>query len=213
MKIRKIILKTLVLLLVFCLGYVLCVIEGMYHRDRMMDGIHFYAFDTKYRIERFQKGIEAGGRADVRPLVEVGPFFVFLLDDGERSWFSVNEISSHAPLVFLENQQQSKLLTFISSVENNMEMPRFIFDLRYSEDGIYERGRISVYGEDQKFERTYVDSEGTGIFDVMIVYENDVTNTYRLNGLVWEKVGDTNAEQKWNKRLRRNCNDGRHLRD
>ena len=220
MKFRKVILKTLVLLFVFCLGYVLCAIEVMFHTNRL-DGIHFYLYDMDYKIENFKGGKEKAPSilekgTNLRPLVEVGPLFVFLLDDGERSWFSVHERSSHTTLVFLENRQQSKLLSFISSVEKNREVPRFMFNLCYSEDGIYERGIIAVYEEDgdsRKLVRAYADTGGIGVFDIMIVYENDITNTYRLNGLVWEKVGDENLEQKWNKRLRRGCNDGRHLRD
>jgi len=47
MKMRKIVLKALVLLFVFCLGYFLCAIDDVvFHRDRM-DGIHFYVYDMK----------------------------------------------------------------------------------------------------------------------------------------------------------------------
>ena len=216
MRFRKIILKTLVFFFVFCLGYILCVVEVMYIRDRM-NGIHFYVYDMEYKIENFHKrGMEkaststgvspessaakeliAGGRTNIRPLVEVGPFFVSLLDDGDSSWFSVHKISSMVPLVLLENPQQSKRLNLYSSVEKSMELPRFMFSFHYSEDDIYERGSISVYeevGEDRKHVRTYFDSKGTGVFDIMRVYENGIENTYRLNGFVWTKDDDWNLE-------------------
>jgi hypothetical protein len=135
-----------------------------------MDGINFYVYDTEHSIEDYHKRREkaffddtgvsheakefmAGGRTKMRPLVEVGPFCVFHIDEGDRSWFSVHETPFQVPLVALASQQQYKDLILFSSVEKGKHFPRFMHSNRYSEDGIYEMGSISVWGENGVRER------------------------------------------------------------
>ena len=111
-----------------------------------------------------------------RPLVAVGPFVVFVNNDGNI--FSVHETQSVKqergllfPLVELDSREQSKHLGFTSSAEKGGKLPRFSSRLTYSEDGIYENGIIFIHREDRTLERAYFDSEGNGAFDVMLVFE------------------------------------------
>ena len=237
MKIRKIILKTLVFLFVFCLGFTLSEMlirsEMRCTKCQQMDDFHLfvYAYDTKQKLDDYYKMWERlfsnelglspksprvremiAEEKKFRPLVVVGPLGVFI--DNDSGAFSVRESRTHpVPLLELESDEQSKRLEVNSLVEKGWIGRRFVARFFYSADDVYEWGFIAVFREDGKIERRYSDSNGIGVLDVMEVYENGVWSIYHLNGLVWEKVGDTNAEQKWNKRLRRNCNDERHLRD
>jgi hypothetical protein len=209
MKFRKIALKTFVLLFVFFLGFIL---SELSYRDRL-DGIHFYVFDTEQALEHFYRewerdffdrtgvspeSLEARERIarvrSERPLVEVGPFVVFVNNDNGE--FSVREIQpSMLPLLELKSHEQSKRLTFISSLEKGWKLPRFYAQLFYSEDGIYERGFFGVIREDATRERVYLDTKGTGVFDIKYVFENGVRHQYRLNGLTWERVVDESESQ------------------
>jgi hypothetical protein len=193
-------LTTLALLFVFCLGFILN--ESRY-RDRL-DGIHFYPYD-KHRLEYFYKRAEkefcdktgvpiespeakkygAEIRKQGRPLAEVGPFCVFVAEDGSQ--FSVHEISSFMPLVQLESRRQSKELQLLSSLEKGRRFPRLNAIFRYSEDGIYKGGGFWVYGKDEMCKTSYFDTQGIGVFNVMRVYKNEERFTYHLNGLSWER--------------------------
>ena len=205
MKLLKIALKTFVLLFVFCLGFILSM---LFYADQQMDDIHLYVYDTEQKIEDYYKRIEkhflditgalpespvsrefvAMVRGQGRPLVEVGPFAIFVEESGT---FSVREIQSLMPLVELENHEQSKRLYLSSSLEKGWRFPRFHVQLYYSEDGIYKRGGFSVSDrEDGTWERSYLDTKGTGVFDVMHVYdcENSVWTKHHLTDISWEQV-------------------------
>jgi hypothetical protein len=203
---RKIALTTLVFLLVFCLGFILSELRC---RDPM-DGIHFYVYDTEQKVEDYWKeskkaffdrtGLSpespeaqkymAKGRNGWRPLVEVGPFFIFLFEDGDRRWFTVIEMPSQVLLAQLASDEQSKELRLFSSLEKGWKFPRFRYDFRYSKDGIYADGVFSVLREDMTPERVYFDTQGIGVFDAMYIYENDEQFTYYLNGLSWEPANE-----------------------
>ena len=168
-----------------------------------------YAYDTEQKLENYYKIHEeqffdktgfppessesrefmAMVRENGRPLVVVGPFSVFVKDDGT---FSVREMQiqtgSISPLVELRIHEQSKYLTLFSSYEKGLRLPRFNAILRYSEDGIYKKGGFYISGEDGMPVRSYFDTRGVVVFDVMHVFENGNENTYHLNGLSWEKV-------------------------
>ena len=202
---RKIALKILVFLSVFCLGFILSELRYIDH----MDGIHFYVYDTKQKIEDFHKRMEkvflsSTGvspeakdfrRIDGLPLVEVGPFFIFLLDDGDSSRFSVHEISSLVPLVQLEIHEQFKELRLFSSVEKGWRLPRFMSSFCYSEDGVYKKSFVSAR-EHETLEKVYFDNGGTGFFDIMSVYENGTRKVYYLNELAWEKITEEQYSSK-----------------
>ena len=101
------------------------------------------------------------------------------------------QTNSILPLVELESREQSKILSFFSTVEKDWRLPRFASELIYSEDGIYKRGYFAVHGGDGgTAERVYFDSQGTGIFDIMDVYENGIRSRYHLNGLTWKQVDE-----------------------
>jgi len=140
------------------------------------------------------------------PLVRVGPFIVFTSSydnpgrPGSRE-FSVDCLfdSSHGKtsrsrLVSLTRQkpfrnlEPGQLLTFSSPLEKDWSTPRFCATLFYSNDGVYKKnGSFSVSGKDGLFDRTYIDSTGSGVFDTVSVVENGEWVDYRLNGLTWER--------------------------
>jgi hypothetical protein len=216
-KIIKIALCVLVLLFTFFLGdfrgwmrhKALTKIDDL---CQQMDDFHLfvYTYDTKQKIEDYNKWIggvicdqmglspissefEATMREMGRPLVTVGPFTIFFVDsdDGSSGRFSVRETQPNVlPLLELEILELSKRLQLFSSVEKVWGLPRFHASLNYSEDGTYINGGFSVHGEDGRLERIYSDTKGTGVFDVMNVFENNVRFTYRLNDLTWELVGE-----------------------
>ncbi len=198
---RKTALTILVFLFVFCLGFILS--ESC--KDQM-DGIHFYVYDTEQKIEDYWKGKEksifdriglspespdakkdmARRKNEWRPLVEVGPFFIFLSEDDDRRWFTVLERQSQVLLAQLVRDEQSKDLRLFSSLEKDWRFPRFRSHFRYSEDGIYAEGDFAVLRKDMTPERVYFDTQGIGVFDAMYVYENGEPFTYYLNGRSWE---------------------------
>jgi hypothetical protein len=97
------------------------------------------------------------------------------------------------PLLKLKNSEQSKRLNFFSSQEKGSPLPRFYAWFNYSEDGTYEKGSFAVHSEeDGSPKRMYIDSKGTGGFDIMNVFEHEagVRFIYSLDGLTWELVDE-----------------------
>jgi len=207
MRFRKIALKILVFLFVFCLGFILGGLRNI--ACHQMDDFHLFVsvYDTEQKLEDYYKNMERvnldefelssespGGRMMIswvrenRPLVAVGPFIVFVGNDTGN--FSVRETQSLIPLIMMEDDGQSKQLVLLSSLEKSYRLPRFRATLAYSEDGIYERGRFAVHRENGTLERLYSDSKGIGVFDVMHVFENGVQFTYLLNYLTWELASE-----------------------
>jgi len=202
----KNVLKFLALLFVCCLGFIL---NELRYRDRL-DGVHFYVYDTEQKLDNYYRILEKQFfdqtkdspelsearefmtmvRMGGQPLVEVGPFSFFLIEDGDRCLFSLREIQTSMPLIEFENRQrQPKRLQLSSSIEKGWGLPRFTSSLRYSEEGIYEKGGFFVSGQDGVPVRAYFDTQGTGVFDIMQMHvkENGEQITYYLSGLIWER--------------------------
>ena len=202
-KIIKIALGLLVLLLTFWAGD----FRGWERREALIQRCGVYVYGTQQEIENyytmrerdffnktgfFPESCEAremiASIRSERPLVVVGPFAVFVDNNGGK--FSVRERQSIMPLVELEIHEQSKRLFLVSSIEKGCIVPRFTASLNYTEDGIYEKSGFSVHRENGTLERIYIDTKGIGIFDIMRVYENGVQFIYRLNDLTWEKIAE-----------------------
>jgi hypothetical protein len=202
-KVIKILLCTLVLLFVFCLGS----FQGWQMRERLLQKSGVYVYDTKRKLDNYyqmmtgailnQTGLPPESSevketiADVkrkRPIVVVGPFAIYI--DNDSGEFSVHEEPLPVSLLELKTHEQSKLLEFHSSVEKGWTSTRFSARLFYSEDGVYERGSFAVFRKDVEIERVYFDDEGVGVFNRMKVAENGIMNTYRLNGFFWERVDE-----------------------
>ena len=203
-RIRKVTLMVLVFSSIFCLGFIL---GKLNYPDIVCDQMddfhtHVYAYDTEQKLEDYYKEMEKVNIDELkvsresptareiiaeirgnRPLVSAGPFVVFV--DNDSGKFSVREKRSLLPLVELESREQSQSLAFTSSIEKDRKLPRFSAQLFYSRDGIYEKGVFSVQGEDGISERSYFDTKGNGVFSYMVVYEDGVKVTYRLNNLSW----------------------------
>jgi len=192
MRLFKIALKTLVLLLAFCLGFILS--ELRYTTCPQCESVlddffqFVYLYDTEQKLEDYyqmrarvifdQIGLHPESpeareaialvRSE-RPLVIVGPFAIFVNNDSGE--FSVREMPLFAvPLLIWTSHEQSKSLIFVSSVEEYWDVPRFLAHLHYSEEGVYERGIFTVAREDGTIVRAYFDDEGIGVFDRMLVY-------------------------------------------
>jgi len=176
-----------------------------------MDDFHqfVYAYDTEQKLEDFYREWEGAffDRTGVcpespeareaitairsnRPFVAVGPFRVYLVDDDIGKRFAVRKIQSPVPLVELGIFRQFTHLHSLSLPEKNWRVPRFRANLSYSEDDIYEGGSFSIFREDGALARRYFDVYGTGVFDIMHIFEDDIRHTYRLNGLTWERIDD-----------------------
>jgi hypothetical protein len=186
-----------------------------------------YLYDTEQKVENHYKTLErkfledtrmppespevkklnASVREHGRPLVAVGPFGVFAGNDGCQ--FSVRELQTQFPVVELESREQSKSLLFLSSLEKDWIVPRFHAQLIYSEDGIYKKGVFSVHGKDGIPERTYFDTKGMGLFDVMYVHENGSIYIYYLDGLTWELA----SEKPYSEAMKATASETRALRD
>ena len=157
-----------------------------------------YLHDTEQTIEDFYKMTEvvspecseAGDMIALmgrdRPLVTVGPFTIFVNND--TGVFSVHDAQTLMYLVRLKSNEQSKYLRLASLLEKGWRVPRFSASLIYSEDGVYKEGIFSVVREDETHDRLYFDSKGSGVFDIMHVYENGVPVKYHLNNLTWERA-------------------------
>lgn len=93
-----------------------------------------------------------------RPLLNVGPFSVFVNNDTSK--FTVFEKLPFMPLVEIEwvSQKLSKRFYFNSSVERGWHLPRFQSHLVYSDDRVYMMGAFSVHGQNGMLERTYYDA-------------------------------------------------------
>ena len=75
-----------------------------------------------------------------------------------------------------------------SRVLDDSILPHATTFFTYSEDGSYVRGLYSVQNNDGTINRIYVDSEGAGQFDTMIVNENGNRATYKMAGMSWTKT-------------------------
>ena len=207
---RKIVLKSLVFLFVFSLGFILSELRFTDRRGNSYQPAGVFVYDTEQKIEDYYTMFErqfskeegkplespevkefmAMVREQGRPLVAAGPFAVFV--DNTGGTFSVRDISPKLegalffPFVELKISEQSKRLDLISSQEKGGKMPRFRAQFVYSKDGVYEKGSFAVHREDETLERIYIDSKGIGVFDLMRVFENDVQYVYSLNDLTWK---------------------------
>ena len=231
-KLRKMTLKTLLLLFVFSLGFIL---GGLCFTDHTADQADnsqqfAYVYDTEQKVEDFYTTIferpfsektglppespevkeymTAVREGFGRPLVAVEAFAIFVNPDGDKFSVHDNLLKENAlllPLVELKVSEQSKRLRLFSSQEKGVTLPRFNAQFTYSKDGIYERGHFAVCREDGAPERMYFDSKGIGIFDVMIVFEHEhgVRFTYSLNNLTWELV-----DEQWYSEEEKNRVDG-----
>lgn len=222
-RLQKFALKTIVFLLLLSLGFILSELRFIGQaaqtvQTNQMDNSHqfAYVYDTEQKISDFYKVFESDFSEETglptespevqnfmtkvrdrlgRPLAAVGPFAVFVDDDGE---FSVHEVQSLKqekgllmPLVELKTSEQSKRLRFYSSQEKGIKLPRFNAQFIYSGDGTYEKGRYAVHREeDGALQRMYLDRQGIGVFDEMIIFEHEhgVRFIYSLNNLTWELV-------------------------
>jgi len=222
-RLRKMILKTLIVLFVFSMGFILgervreyeilserrskdktvclCEYEDLYtmleRGFSKQTGLPSESPEVVEYMAEVRKLMEMIGR----PLAAVGPFAVFVNHEGDK--FSVHEMQSlrqekgmFLPLVELEFGEQSKRLYLLSSQEKDCPLPRFRALLNYSGDGTYEGGVFSIHREDGTVERVYTDSKGVGVFDVMNVFENGVRFIYSLNNLTWELVDELHYPEK-----------------
>lgn len=216
-RLLKITLKMLVVLFIFSLGFILSELRFTDRADQMDNSYQFasvFVFDTEQKIEDFYRMFERDfsdenglsseshevkeymamvRELQGRPLVTVGPFSIFVNNDGDR--FSVHETQSvnseggrFLPLVELEISEQSKRLIFVSSQEKGGRLPRFYVQCFYSGDGIYNKGIFAVHGENGSPERIFFDTKGLGVFDMMYIFENGEMIKYRLNNLSWEQI-------------------------
>ena len=75
-----------------------------------------------------------------------------------------------------------------SRVLGDTMMPHAIIFFNYDEEGAYVRGSYMVMNKDSTINRIYIDSDGTGQFDQMIVSDdNDAPIRYRMKGMTWTK--------------------------
>ena len=179
--------------------------EGLTHRAGV------YVYDTQQKLDAYYKMMEQTALdglglfsespiedprvkeifatlREERPLAVIGPLAVFL--NNESGEYSVREKPLYSPLVTIRHHKQSKRLQFNSSIEQGWAVPQFGWFTSYSEDGVYERGIFFVHKKNGMPTRTYFDEQGTGIFDVMQVYEDGVQTTYCLTDFSWEQVDE-----------------------
>ena len=204
MKFRQII-KIILCILGMLLAYRLGCLHGVQWRDELTQRTGVYVYDTQQKLDAYYKNVEKAildsglpgeltsdaidRRRRMRPLVVAGPIVVFF-DDNDGS-YEVCEEDFHKPFVFYNrSNERFDLLHLTTKVENDWKLSRFSSVLSYSKNGIYEGGAFSIRREDGHLVRTYLDTKGIGAFDEMLVYENEITNRYRLNGLSWEKVDE-----------------------
>jgi hypothetical protein len=176
----KITLCTLALLFVFCLGFILGVLGVMWSADQT---------DQTCQIDQIDD-IDQTDEMEQRPSALVGAFVVSANKDSSK--FTVREKTSILPIIEWENQEQPgrRYLVLNSSLEKDEKdwlFLRFHARLAYT-GGNYEGGIFAFQGKDRARRRTYFDSKGTGVLDIMDVYENGVMSRHKLNGLSWEKV-------------------------
>ena len=137
-RLRKIILKTFLLLFIFSLGFILGELCSTDQTDQVDNSYPFwvYVYDTEQKVEDFYKMYERGFSEEIGlppespkakefmamvrnqlgwPLVAVGPFAIFVNHDGDE--YSVFEIQSvneeirvRSPLITLATGEQSKRL-------------------------------------------------------------------------------------------------------
>ena len=125
------------------------------------------------------------------PLVAVGPFGIFYNKDvnGYRI-LERNVGESHVRTFVFElvtNRAGQETRTIDSKVLDGWIVPHASSVFRYSEDGSFIRGLYSTSFKDGKFNRIYVDTDGTGQFDSVFVYEGENRVKYKLAETAWTK--------------------------
>ena len=192
---------------------------GKIEQHPLPNGIHYFVYDTEQKVDGYwewrekehfdrtgdspespeRKMYMAKARKEWRPLVEVGAFFIFLCEEGARRWFTVLERSTHVLIVQLASDEQSKELRLYSSLEKDWNVPRFVSQFRYSEDGVYEYGGISVFRRDGTRKSDYIDTRGIGVLDAMYAHKEGKNILYYLNGLTWERDDEPLPDSQENK--------------
>lgn len=200
-KFAKISLYGIVILSVFFLG----LFQGWLMREILARKRDIYVYDTEHKIDAYFKCQEASILAtglpredpDVKdtlesirkmpPLVAAGPILVFF-DDKSGSYL-VREKNVDNPIVEYQKSHELCDRQYLhSKVEKGWQLPRFSSVLFYSKDGVFEKGVFVIQEKDGRPIRAYRDTQGTGIFDEMEIFENGIMSLYRLKGLSWRKV-------------------------
>jgi hypothetical protein len=171
---------------------------------RPIDDFHqlVYFYDTEQKLEDYNKTMQniLTSKNDIarkefalmgrdRPLVEAGPFIIVV--NNVTGEFSVCDAQTHSYLVEMRGVGQTKTMRLNGLLEKGQRFSRFFAALRYSEDGAYEGGNMSLR-DDNGVSTYYRDNKGIGVFDTITkeIIEDGVRAHYRLNDLTWERIDD-----------------------
>jgi len=120
------------------------------------------------------------------PLAVVGPFGIF--HDSSRNTYLVGKPNTDNPIaeICVDNDgQETRILD--SKVLKGWIVPHASCIFKYDENGAFVQGMYSTSFQDNKINRIYVDSNGTGQFDKMIISEDGVRTVYKMIGKTWTK--------------------------
>jgi hypothetical protein len=74
--------------------------------------------------------------------------------------------------------------------EKNLTMSRVAYLSYYSNEGTLERIKYFVFNKEGNVIRSYIDTDGDGLFDRMDSFDDEKQTVYSIKGLSYEKIGD-----------------------
>ena len=128
-------------------------------------------------LEKFRKDI---------PIAVVGKIGIF--HNKNTGGYQLVECGPHNPIaelgVFPEGREFRQ---FSGRVLEGAIMPHAVVYFTYGKDEPFVKSTYMVGNKDGSINRIYVDADGTGQFDIMIVNEDGNPVRYKMEGMTWVK--------------------------
>ncbi|MDR2439145.1 MAG: hypothetical protein LBE12_07240 [Planctomycetaceae bacterium] len=197
----KLIFYIVFLIIVFYLGYGLGTLKSTKTKD-------VFVYDSPTKIRDFFVQLEkiliqdTGLTSDdptikriiddvknTPPLAIVGPLIVFF--NKTNGDYSVCERDRLKPIIEWSTESgKEKRMKFDYNGEKNLTVSRVAYLSYYSNEGTLERIKYFVCNKEGKFIRSYIDTDGDGLFDRMDIFDERIQTIYAMKGLSYEKVAE-----------------------
>jgi hypothetical protein len=123
------------------------------------------------------------------PLAIVGPLIVFF--NKTNGDYSVCERDRLKPIIELSTKSgKVKRMKFDYNGEKNLTMSRVVYLSYYSNEGTLEKIKYFVFNKEGNVIRSYIDTDGDGLFDRMDSFDEGIQTIYAMKGLFYEKVAE-----------------------
>lgn len=174
-------------------------------QQQQFNSLHaIYLYDSQEKVEQWFRDVEDTSSwimglskkekeevlvelKENTPLAVIGPFGIFHNHDTNE--YVIRERESFHTIVqsFIGNTRQGMMIVHSKTLKD-WEQPHAVITFTYDEGGAFVRGKYCTTLPDGMINRIYVDSNGNGQFEQMIVLENSVPVVYKMVNMTWTKV-------------------------